>query len=71
MSLRLTMKLLAVAMMIAGAVMASQFAGTTKIVGMALGIVGLVGFLVLAVFTGGGNPKDQAGSQPPPLRWGG
>jgi len=71
MSLKLLVKLLCLALLFGGAITTAATTGTPKFIGLGVGLVGLAGFLALALFGGGGDPDKQAGSQPPPLRWGG
>lgn len=71
MSLKSIARLVAVVLLIVGAIVSVTTAAPVKFVGIGAGLVGLLGFLVLAFVGGGGDPDKQAGSGPPPLRWGG
>ena len=71
MSLKLLAKLFFIALLFGGAITTAATTGTPKFVGLGIGLAGLAGVLVLALFGGGGDPDKRAGSQDPPLRWGG
>lgn len=71
MPLKLVAKLVCLTFFAAGGLVAILTTGLPKSIALGCGVAGLAGLLVLAVFGGGGDPDKQAGSGPPPLRWGG